>query len=448
MKKKFDMIVIGGGSGGIAAARRASEYGAKCAVIEHHKLGGTCVNVGCVPKKVMWTTSRIAETIHDAADYGFSVKNEGFDWAVIKKSRDAYIARLNDIYAVNLENSDVARIEGTARFTTSSTLQVNDDSFEAAHILIATGTRPVIPNVAGSEYGITSDGFFEMEELPAKVAITGAGYIATEFAGMLHGLGSQVTMILRKDQLLRGFDSSITSVVMSEMQRTGVEFVLNTSVTELKRKNSKLSVKLDNGNSLNEVDQFIFAIGRVPNSQSLNLESAGVELNSRGYIEADKFQNTSCKGVYAVGDVTGRVALTPVAIAAGRKLSDRLFGGQNGAYLDYENIPSVIFSHPPIGTVGLSEDAARAKFGDDVKVYSSQFQNMYYQVTDRASPTLMKLVTTGENEKIVGCHIVGDFADEMIQGFSVAVKMAACKRDFDNTVAIHPTVAEEFVTMR
>ena len=448
MKKKFDMIVIGGGSGGIAAARRASEYGAKCAVIEHHKLGGTCVNVGCVPKKVMWTTSRIAETIHDAADYGFSVKNEGFDWAVIKKSRDAYIARLNDIYAVNLENSDVARIEGTARFTTSSTLQVNDDSFEAAHILIATGSRPVIPNVAGSEYGITSDGFFEMEELPAKVAITGAGYIATEFAGMLHGLGSQVTMILRKDQLLRGFDSSITSVVMSEMQRTGVEFVLNTSVTELNRKNSKLSVKLDNGTSLDEVDQFIFAIGRVPNSQSLNLESAGVELNSRGYIEADKFQNTSCKGVYAVGDVTGRVALTPVAIAAGRKLADRLFGGQNGEYLDYENIPSVIFSHPPIGTVGLSEDAARAKFGDDVKVYSSQFQNMYYQVTDRASPTLMKLVTTGENEKIVGCHIVGDFADEMIQGFSVAVKMAACKRDFDNTVAIHPTVAEEFVTMR
>ena len=448
MKKQFDLIVIGGGSGGIAAARRASEYGAKCAVIEHHKLGGTCVNVGCVPKKVMWTTSRIAETLHDAADYGFSVKNEGFDWAIIKKSRDAYIARLNDIYAVNLENSDVAHIEGVARFTTSNTLQVNDDSFEATHILIATGTRPVIPNVAGSEYGITSDGFFEMEELPAKVAITGAGYIATEFAGMLHGLGSQVTMILRKDQLLRGFDSSITSVVMSEMQRVGVEFVLNTSVTELKRKNSKLSVKLDNGTSLDEVNQFIFAIGRVPNSQSLNLESAGVELNSRGYIETDKFQNTSCKGVYAVGDVTGRVALTPVAIAAGRKLSDRLFGGQSNAYLDYENIPSVIFSHPPIGTVGLSEDAARAKFGDDIKVYSSQFQNMYYQVTDRASPTLMKLVTTGENERIVGCHIVGDFADEMIQGFSVAVKMAACKRDFDNTVAIHPTVAEEFVTMR
>ncbi len=448
MNNSFDMIVIGGGSGGLAAARRASEYGARCAVIESHKLGGTCVNVGCVPKKVMWTTSRIAEVLHDAPDYGFSVDNNGFDWNKIKMARDAYIARLNGIYQVNLENANVVYISGHATFTAPGSVEVNGETYQAPHILIATGSTPIIPPVPGSEHAITSDGFFEMERLPRKVIITGAGYIATEFAGMLHGLGSKVIMLLRKDKLLRGFDSSLTSVVMSEMERSGVEFILNDSATEIRKENSTLRVELKNAPAIDEVDEFIFAIGRRPNTDGLNLEAANVQTNARGFIETDRYQVTSNKNVYALGDVSGRVALTPVAIAAGRRLSDRLFGGQSGAYLDYENIPSVIFSHPPIGTMGLSEAAAREQYGDSIKVYTSEFKNMYYQITSRTSPTLMKLVTAGEDERVVGCHIVGDNADEIIQGFSVAVKMGARKRDFDNTVAIHPTVAEEFVTMR
>ncbi len=448
MEKQFDFLVIGGGSGGIAAARRASQYGAKCAVVEQHKLGGTCVNVGCVPKKVMWTTSRIAEILEDAPDYGFSIVRNGFDWATIKKSRDDYIARLNRIYESNLQNASVEFIAGTARFTSANTLQVGNDVLRAPHTLIATGSKPVMPNIPGSEHAISSDGFFKMENLPQKVVITGAGYIATEFAGMLHGLGSEVTMVLRKDRLLRGFDSSLTEVVMSQMRASGVRFVINSGVSNIDKRGAKLRLSLNDGEVIDQVDQFIIAIGRSPNTDGLDIESAAVALTDRGYIETDKFQNTSSEGIYAVGDVTGTTALTPVAIAAGRHLADRLFGGKPDAFMDYENIASVIFCHPPIGTVGLSEDAARSKYGDAIRVYSSEFKNMHYQVTKRSSPTLMKLITAGDNEKVVGCHIVGDYADEIIQGFSVAVKMGATKKDFDNTVAIHPTAAEELVTMR
>ena len=449
MTQTFDMLVIGGGSGGLAAARRSSEYGAKCAVIESHKLGGTCVNVGCVPKKVMWTTSRIAEMLHDAPDYGFSVENRGFDWSKIKQVRDAYIARLNDIYLNNLRNANVTYIAGRAEFSSTNTIRVEDESYQASHIVIATGSYPVIPDVTGAELGITSDGFFEIDRLPRKAVIVGAGYIATEFAGVLHGLGCEVTMVLRKDRLLRGFDDSLTDLVMSEMKRSGVRFILQNSTTRLRRNNdSTLTVELNDGSKIANVDELIFAIGRKPCTQGLNLDVANVATDERGFIQTDKFQVTSNNTIYALGDVTGRVALTPVAIAAGRKLADRLFGGQSNAFLDYDNIPSVIFSHPPIGTVGLSESRAREVYGDQINVFTSAFTNMYYQVTQRTSPTLMKLITVGDEHKIVGCHIAGDSADEIIQGFSVAVKMGATKHDFDNTVAIHPTVSEEFVTMR
>ena len=281
MINHYDLIVIGGGSGGIATARRASEYGAKCAVIENNKLGGTCVNVGCVPKKVMWTTSRIAEILQDAPDYGFSVQYNGFDWSTIKQSRDAYIARLNDIYANNLDKASVETVDGTARLMSRDSVQVGETIIKAEHILIATGGRPLVPDIPGADLGITSDGFFEIENLPAKVVITGAGYIATELAGMLHGLGSEVIMVLRKDKLLRGFDSSITEVVMSEMQRSGIKFVLNAGITSLQqRNNNKAAVHLADGQTIDNVDKFIFAIGRIPNTQHLNLEAASVQVNA------------------------------------------------------------------------------------------------------------------------------------------------------------------------
>ncbi len=448
MKKRFDMIVIGGGSGGLAAARRASEYGANCAVVEVDRLGGTCVNVGCVPKKVMWTTSRIAEMLQDAPDYGFAVENNGFDWSRIKDARDDYIERLNGIYQTNLENAGVTHLGGFASFVSGNSVEVGLNIYKAPHILIATGTKPIRPSFPGWGWALNSDDFFEMERLPKKVVIAGAGYIATEFAGVLHGLGSEVIMVLRKDRLLRGFDNSLSAVVMSEMERSGVQFILNNTTTAVERNGSVYRVELSDAPAIEGVDEFIYAVGRAAQHEDLGLDAAGVETDARGFIKTDRYQVTSNSNIYAVGDVTGRVALTPVAIAAGRRLADRLFGGQPDAHMDYENIPSVIFSHPPIGTMGLSESVARERFGDDVKVYTSEFKNMYYQVATRSSPTLMKLVTVGSEEKVVGCHIVGDFADEIIQGFSVAVKMGARKRDFDSTVAIHPTVSEEFVTMR
>lgn len=448
MENHYDLIVIGAGSGGIACARRAAEYGARCAVIEQGPLGGTCVNVGCVPKKVMWTTSKISETLEDAPDYGFAVTRDGFNWNTIKTARDQYIKRLNQIYRDNLQNSGVREISGKACFSGKDSVSVDNERLSADHIVIATGSKPIVPDIPGAEFAITSDGFFEMDYLPKRVVINGAGYIATELAGMLQGLGSQVTMVLRKDKLLRGFDSSLTEIVEEEMRHAGVEFVLNTQIDEITRNNGQLGIRLGDGNCIEKVDEFIFAIGRSPNTEELDLNTAGVQLNDRGFIATDKFQNTSAPSIYAVGDVTGQVALTPVAIAAGRKLSDRLFGGQDQAHLDYNNIPSVVFSHPPLGTVGLSEQAARGMYGDNVKVYTSRFKNMYFAVTQRAAPTLAKLVVTGDDDKIVGCHIVGESADEIIQGFSVAVKMGATKSDFDNTVAIHPTASEELVTMR
>ncbi len=446
----FDYLVIGGGSGGIASARRAASHGAKTAIIENRRLGGTCVNVGCVPKKVMWTTSHIAEILSDAPDYGFDVTHNGFNWSTIKHSRDAYVARLNDIYRRNLDVSGVTEINDTGRFIDAGTIEVNDTEYTADHILIATGGRPMVPDVDGAELGIDSDGFFELEQQPKKVAIVGAGYIATEFAGVLNGLGSDVTMILRKDRLLREFDASLRETVMDEMQSAGVNILTQRQIQKIEREsNGTLSVIESNGETMGGFDCLIWAIGREPLLDQLELAQANVEVDRRGFITTDEFQNTSVEGIYAVGDVTGRTALTPVAIAAGRRLADRLFNNQPHARLEYENIPSVVFSHPPLGTIGLTEDEACAEYGHDaVKVYQSRFTNMYYAVTARKSPTVVKLVTVGSREKIVGCHIVGDSADEIIQGFAVAVKMGATKKDFDNTVAIHPTAAEELVTLQ
>ncbi|MFC1665226.1 glutathione-disulfide reductase [Pseudomonadota bacterium] len=445
----YDYLVIGGGSGGIASARRAASYGARTALVEKGAIGGTCVNVGCVPKKIMWTTSQVAEILHDAPGYGFDLQVNGFDWARIKRARDAYIERLNGIYHRNLNNSNVVEHAGWGSFEDDHTISVNNTTLTADHILIATGGRPTTMDIPGAELAITSDGFFDMESLPKRVAVIGAGYIATEFAGLLRGLGSEVTMILRKDILLRDFDHSMGELVTEEMLKTGIHIETQVQLQSFSKGDDGTISVFSSAGLVGSFDTVIWAIGREPNTDGINLELAGVDADRWGYLPTDKYQTTNVAHIYAVGDITGRAELTPVAIAAGRRLADRLFGGVKDAHLDYENIPTVIFSHPPIGTVGLSEAQAREKYGDDnIKIYTSRFTNMYYAVTERRSPTVVKLITTGDNELVVGCHLVGDNADEIIQGFAVAVKMGATKQDLDNTVAIHPTAAEELVTLQ
>ena len=434
----------------MAGARRAAAYGARTAIIESGPMGGTCVNVGCVPKKVMWTAAHMSETLHDAHDYGFNIEINGHDWGRIKKARDRYIERLNGIYHRNLDMSGVTKYQGHASFVDPDTVQVGDQRLSAPHILISSGGRPVVPDIPGADLGITSDGFFELEERPRRVLVIGAGYIATELAGVLHGLGSEVTILLRKEQLLRSFDHSLRETVMEEMQKSGISIVTRIQLEALYRDDDGcIGIRRKDGSQITGFDCVLWAVGRGPNSDQLGLDHAGVNVDSNGFIPTDEYQNTNVTGIYAVGDVTGRAALTPVAIAAGRRLADRLFDHQTDARLDYETIPSVVFSHPPIGTVGLTEDEACEQYGhDNIKVYQSRFTNLYYGVTERRSPTVVKLVTVGDDERILGCHVVGDAADEMIQGFAVAVKMGARKRDFDNTVAIHPTAAEELVTLR
>ena len=450
MVDRYDYLVIGGGSGGIASARRAAHYGVSVLLIECGRIGGTCVNVGCVPKKVMWNTSRVAEILQDADAYGFDVRKTGFDWLTIKKARDAYIERLHDIYHRGLVEAGVQKIEGFARFVDNHTVAVGNQTFDAEHILIATGGRPIMPDLPGAEHGITSDGFFELEHLPQSVAVVGAGYIAVELAGVLNSLGSEVTLLLRKEHLLRTFDATLRETLMEEMENAGINILTCLQLQGIEREgNGRLTLRRSGNAVFSGFDQVLWAIGRSPNTDKIGLEHTDIETDETGFVITDAYQDTSVERVYAVGDVDGRRALTPVAIAAGRLLADRLFGQQTDARLDYDNIPTVVFSHPPIGTVGLTEDEAREQFGERmVKVYQSRFTNMYYSVLNRKSPTVVKLVTVGERERIVGCHIIGDFADEIIQGFAVAVKMGAFKRDFDNTVAIHPTVAEEFVTLR
>ncbi len=449
MSQHYDLIAIGGGSGGLSVAERAARYGARCAVVERGRLGGTCVNVGCVPKKVMWFAASIAHTLHDAPHYGFSIGDSGFDWAKLKAARDAYVHGINDWYHTYLADSNIDEIVGSARFVDAHTLEVAGKRYTADHIVIAPGGAPSVPDTPGVELGITSDGFFELEDLPRRVAVVGSGYIAVELAGMLNALGADVTMLLRREHLLREFDAMLRENLMEEMLGDGIDILARTQVREVCRADDgTLTIECENGQRLEGFDELIWAIGRYPLSGDLDLEQAGVEVDANGYIPTDKFQNTNVPGVYAIGDVTGRAQLTPVAIAAGRRLGDRLFGGMSDRYLPYENIATVVFSHPPIGTVGLTESVARDQHGDAVKVYQTRFTAMYNALTERKQKTAMKLVTVGAQERVVGCHVIGPGADEMMQGFAVAIRMGATKQDLDDTIAIHPTSAEELVTMR
>ncbi len=444
----FDYLVLGGGSGGVASARRARAHGAKVALIEAGRIGGTCVNVGCVPKKVMWCAASIAESFHDAGAYGFDVAEPKHDWARLKLHRDRYVEYLNGIYSSNLASEGVRRISGYGRFIDAHTLDVGGERFRGEHILVTTGSRPIRPPVPGGELGITSDGFFEIERRPARAAVVGGGYIGVEFAGVLAALGTNVTLLIHHDALLRGFDHMLGKELREHMEASGIVFAETCDVSRLDREGSGVQVSLCDGRRFGSFDAVIWAVGRTPNTSGFGLDEIGVALDGMGRVVVDEFQNTSTPSVYALGDVTGRLSLTPVAIAAGRKLADRVFGGVSDARLDYTNVPTVVFSHPPIGSVGLSEEEALAEYGAAVKVYSRRFTNLYYGVSERKPKTVVKLVTVGPDERVVGVHVIGLGADEMLQGFAVALQIGAKKADFDRTVAIHPTAAEELVTLR
>lgn len=451
MATHFDYLCIGGGSGGIASANRAAMYGAKVGLIEAKDLGGTCVNVGCVPKKVMWHGAQVAEAINlYSEDYGFDVDVKGFNWSKMVENRQAYIGRIHQSYDRVLGNNKVEVIKGFAKFVDAKTVDVGGELYTADHILIAVGGRPTIPQIPGAEYGIDSNGFFELNERPDRVAVVGAGYIAVEIAGVLHALGSETHLFVRKESPLRSFDPMVVETLTEVMAAEGPSLHTHSVPKEVtKEADGSLTLHLENGQTHN-VDTLIWAIGRHPATDAINLAATGVETNDKGYIKVDEYQTTNVPGIYCVGDIMeGGIELTPVAVKAGRQLSERLFNNKANAKMDYDLVPTVVFSHPPIGTIGLTEPEAKAQYGDEqVKVYTSSFAAMYTAVTKHRQPCRMKLVCVGEEEKVVGLHGIGFTVDEMIQGFAVAMKMGATKADFDAVVAIHPTGSEEFVTMR
>jgi len=466
MTYDYDFLVIGGGSGGIATAKRAAiNHGKKVGLIERGPWGGTCVNVGCVPKKIMWVAATLAETMkHDVTQYCFEQPKVNFDLAAFKKKRDAYIVKLNNIYKGGLEKAGVDKILGDATLVDAHTIQVTSSedgsvkNVTADKILIATGGRPDLPSsTEGIEHAISSDGFFEMETMPKKMVVVGAGYIAVEMAGVMNGLGVETHLVVRKNKALRTFDECITDHLDFEMQRQGIIVHRNTggiAKIEVDGDGKKTVHMVTEGSeAISGADVVLMAAGRKPNTETLNLDKVGVNLiPGKTYIQVDEYQNTSVDNIYALGDVCGSVELTPMAIAAGRRLADRIFGGVANSKVSYELVPTVVFSHPTIGTIGLTEAQAVKKYGEEnLKIYKSKFPNLYYGPFSMESAdkpkTFMKLVCAGKEELVVGLHIIGMGADEMLQGFGVAMKMGATKADFDSSVAIHPTGAEELVTM-
>ncbi|KAJ7491199.1 glutathione reductase [Mycena latifolia] len=461
---KYDLVLIGGGSGGSACSRRAASYGKKVAVIEMTGvLGGTCVNVGCVPKKIMWHAADLQEKITHHAK-GYHIKGDAaipkFDWATFKPQRDAYIRRLNGIYANNFEKEGVEHHHGFGRLTSASTIEVTRPdgqkyTINTDKICVATGGHPVIPSeeeIPGASLGIDSDGFFALEEQPKRVAVVGAGYIAVELAGVFNALGSETHLIIRGETVLRTFDPAIQETLTPWMEHTGLHLHKSSKVVKVAGEKGKTLTLTTNKGETIEVDALVWAIGRKALTEGLGLEELGVKLDSKGDVVVDEYQNSNVKGITAIGDVQGKALLTPVAIAAGRRLSNRLFGPPEfkNDKLSYEDIPTVVFSHPTIGTVGLTEPQAREKYGDDVKIYKTSFRSLYFSMIEEEhkEPSMFKLVCVGPEERVVGIHIIGAGSDEMMQGFAVAVKMKARKKDLDDTVAIHPTSAEELVTLR
>ncbi len=460
MSKHYDLISIGAGSGGLSIAERAASYGAKTAVIEFNELGGTCVNVGCVPKKVMWYGAGIAQGLKDAQDYGFNVNLEGdggkLNWEKLVMKRENFIGGILDWYDGYMGEAGVKVINGKAKFIDNKTIEVISDegteTYTADNIVIATGGRPIIPtDIEGADLGLNSDGFFqELDEVqPQKVVVVGGGYIALELAMLMDGLGSDVSVLHQGWPVLDGFDGTIQKALRKQMEDDKIALYDDEIISKVEKQgdDGQVTIHFTNGTSITDVDALIWAIGRRPNTDNIGLENTDVELN-RGMVVVDDYEKTTVDGIYAIGDIIGKAPLTPVAIAAGRRLGDRLYGGKPERKMSYDNIATVMFTHPPIGTIGLSEEKAIEMHGDAVKVYQTDFVPLYHQLTRHKVKTHMKLIVLGEEEKIIGCHVIGLGADEMLQGFAVAIRMGATKADFDDTIAIHPVSAEELVTMK
>ncbi|VEF10934.1 glutathione reductase [Pseudomonas fluorescens] len=447
MAYDFDLYVIGAGSGGVRAARFAAGFGAKVAVAESRYLGGTCVNVGCVPKKLLVYGAHFPEEFEQSSGFGWSLGEATFDWATLIANKDREINRLNSIYRNLLVNSGVTLHEAHAKIVGSNEVEVNGQRYSAKHILIATGGWPQIPDIPGHEHAIGSNEAFFLKELPKRVLVVGGGYIAVEFAGIFHGLGAETTLLYRGDLFLRGFDGAVRRHLQEELTKHGLDLQFNADIARIdKQADGSLKATLKDGRVL-EADCVFYATGRRPMLDNLGLENTGVQFTDKGFIKVDDLYQTTEPSILALGDVIGRVQLTPVALAEGMAVARRLFKPEQYRPVDYKMIPTAVFSLPNIGTVGLSEEEAR-EAGHDVVIYESRFRPMKLTLTQSQEKTLMKLVVDGKTDKVLGCHMVGPDAGEIVQGLAIALKAGATKRDFDDTIGVHPTAAEEFVTMR
>ncbi|MDR8386698.1 glutathione-disulfide reductase [Pseudomonas sp. Fig-3] len=447
MAYDFDLYVIGAGSGGVRAARFAAGFGAKVAVAESRYLGGTCVNVGCVPKKLLVYGAHYAEDLEQASAYGWTTGEASFDWATLIANKDREINRLNGIYRNLLVNSGVVLHEGHARLTGPHEVEINGQRYTAEHIMIATGGWPVIPDIPGREHAISSNEAFFLKELPKRVIVVGGGYIAVEFAGIFHGMGAQTSLLYRGELFLRGFDGAVRKHLAEELSRRGMDLQFNADIKRIEKlDDGSLEVELKDGRIL-ATDCVFYATGRRPMLDNLGLEHTGVTLDEKGFVKVNEKYETAEPSILAIGDVIGRVQLTPVALAEGMAVARRLFKPEQYRLVDYRMIPTAVFSLPNIGTVGLTEEQAREE-GKEVQVFESRFRPMKLTLTDCQERTLMKLVVDARTDKVLGCHMVGPDAGEIVQGLAIALKAGATKRDFDETIGVHPTAAEEFVTMR
>jgi glutathione reductase (NADPH) len=441
----FDLFTIGAGSGGVAGSRRAGSYGAKVGIAEAVRIGGTCVLRGCVPKKLLVYGAEFADAFEDAAGFGWTVGERRFDWARLIAAKDKELDRLHGIYVNLLESANVAIFEGRARLVDPHTVEIDGKRHTAAHIMIATGSWPEMPQIPGIEHVITSNEALDLEALPKRVLIVGGGYIAVEFAGIFATSGSKVTMGIRADKILRGFDLDVRAALTDEMTTRGIEIRPRTQIVRIDKKGGGLVATTLDGTEI-AADTILYATGRRPNARNLGLEEVGVKLTEAGAIAADKAHRTAVPHIYAIGDVTDRLNLTPTAIAEGRAIAETLFNN-NPMTVDHHNVPTAVFSQPPVSTVGLPEHVAREQVGP-VDVYRTRFRPMKGTLSGRQERTMMKLVVDRKTDRVLGCHMVGHDAPEIIQGLAIALQCGATKRQFDRTIGIHPTAAEEFVTMR